>query len=57
RTKNRVVAEYALRDMNKPIGVSTFQITKSLPEQLKASLPTIEVLEAELRTLPPQGEE
>ncbi len=57
RTKNRVVAEYALRDMNKPIGVSTFQITKSLPEQLKASLPTIEELEAELRTLPPQGEE
>ncbi len=57
RTKNRVVAEYALRDMNKPIGVSTFQITESLPEQLKASLPTIEELEAELRTLPPQGEE
>lgn len=57
RTRNKVVAEYALRDMNKPIGVSTFELLESLPEELKGSLPTIEDLEAELRTLPPQGKE
>jgi hypothetical protein len=52
RTKNAVVAEYALRDMNKPIGVATHQtvaqITASLPEILRGSLPTIEEIEAEL---------
>jgi predicted nuclease of restriction endonuclease-like (RecB) superfamily len=45
---NRIVAEYALRDMSKPIGVSAFQITESLPENLQSSLPTIEELESEL---------
>ena len=51
RDKNRIVAEYALRDTHKPIGVSAFQLTESLPEPLKGSLPTIEELEAELSTL------
>lgn len=46
--KNRVLAEYALRDMSKPIGVSTFQLTASLPEQIRTALPTIEELEQEL---------
>lgn len=45
---NRIVAEYALRDMSKPIGVSAFQITESLPDNLQSSLPTIEELESEL---------
>lgn len=57
KTKNRVIAEYALRDTHKPIGVSSFQLTGSLPEKLQGSLPTIEELEAELSTLPePRGE-
>ncbi len=51
KTKNKVVAEYALRDTQKPIGVSSFQLTESLPEELQGSLPTIEELEAELSTL------
>jgi predicted nuclease of restriction endonuclease-like (RecB) superfamily len=51
KTKNRFVAEYALRDVQKPIGVSDFQLTTTLPEQLKGSLPTIEELEAELSAL------
>lgn len=51
KTKNKVVAEYALRDTQKPIGVSAFQLTESLPEKLQGSLPTIEELEAELSTL------
>jgi predicted nuclease of restriction endonuclease-like (RecB) superfamily len=45
RSKNQVVAEYALRDMNKPIGVSAYQLQDALPEQMKGSLPTIEELE------------
>lgn len=48
KTKNNVIVEYTLRDTNKPMGVSTYQLTESLPKQLKGSLPTIEELEAEL---------
>lgn len=50
KEKNSVKAEYALRDIKKPIGVSSYQtqIVKSLPKDLKASLPTIEEIEAEL---------
>jgi len=48
RAKNRIVVEYALRDLSKPIGVSAYQLTQALPESLKGSLPTIEDLEAEL---------
>ena len=46
--KNNIEAEFALRDMNKPMGVSEFQLTESLPENLKSSLPTIEEIENEL---------
>lgn len=48
RGKNKVVAEYALRDMSKPIGVSECQLTEALPENLRGKLPTVEELEAEL---------
>ncbi|MBU4257694.1 MAG: DUF1016 domain-containing protein, partial [Proteobacteria bacterium] len=48
KTKNRIIAEYALRDMSKPIGVSEYKLTEAIPEELKSSLPTIEELEAEL---------
>ena len=48
RAKNRIIVEYALRDLSKPIGVSAYQLTQALPESLKGSLPTIEELEAEL---------
>lgn len=46
--KNKVLAEYALRGMNKPIGISEYELTRALPEELKSSLPTIEEIEAEL---------
>ena len=42
------MAEYALRDLSKPIGVSAYQFTAALPAELKGSLPTIEELEAGL---------
>jgi predicted nuclease of restriction endonuclease-like (RecB) superfamily len=48
KTKDRFVAEYALRDINKPIGISEYRLAESLPEKLKGSLPTIEELESEL---------
>ena len=44
KSKNKTVAEYALRNVNTPIAVTTH----SLPDQLKANLPTIEQLEMEL---------
>ncbi len=51
KTKNQTLVEYALRDVNKPIGVSTYQLRDALPEQLQGSLPTIEQLEAELEAV------
>ena len=48
QTKDRVLAEYALRGIQKPIGVSDYELTRALPEDLKSSLPSIEELEAEL---------
>ena len=48
QTKDKVVAEYALRDVQKPIGISEFELTRALPENLKSSLPTIEDIEKEL---------
>ena len=48
RTKDRILAEYALRDIAKPIGVSEYELTRSLPDNLKGSLPSIEELELEL---------
>lgn len=46
KEQSRVVAECALRDMSKPIGVSAYQLTAALPSNLRGSLPTIEELEA-----------
>jgi len=48
KSKNKIVAEYALRDMTKPIGVSEYSITQILSDELKTKLPTIEELEQEL---------
>lgn len=48
RSKIGVLAEYALRDMTKPIGLAEYRLTEALPDNLKSSLPTIEELEAEL---------
>ncbi|MBN1981847.1 MAG: DUF1016 family protein [Chitinivibrionales bacterium] len=48
KSKKKTVVEYSLKDWNKPIGVSEYQITKALPDELKSSLPTIEEIEAEL---------
>lgn len=46
--KNKIGAEYALKDLNKPIGISAYEIVESIPENLKGSLPSIEEIENEL---------
>lgn len=51
RDRNNVIAEYALRDVNKPIGISRYALAATLPEELKASFPTVEEVEAELGKL------
>jgi len=50
KTRDRVIAEYALRDIAKPIGVAQWQtkLVQSLPEPLRSNLPTIEKIEEEL---------
>lgn len=50
RTKNKLEAEYALRDFNKPIGVAEWEtkIVSALPDDLKGSLPSVQEIEAEL---------
>jgi predicted nuclease of restriction endonuclease-like (RecB) superfamily len=50
KKKDKFVAEYALSDIHKPIGVSEYQLTQSLPDNLKPSLPSIEDIERELET-------
>ena len=44
----RVLAEYALRGMDKPIGVSEYELTRALPPALASALPTVQAIEAEL---------
>ena len=46
--RNHIVAEYALRDTRKPIGISEYELTRALPANLQSALPTVEQIEAEL---------
>ncbi len=48
KQRDRLVAEWALSDVNKPIGISEYQITHDLPEEVRSSLPSIEQIESEL---------
>ncbi|MBD1842642.1 DUF1016 domain-containing protein [Cyanobacteria bacterium FACHB-63] len=50
KSKDRTTVEYALQGNNQPIGVSSYQLQPSLPEELKKNLPTPEQLEMELNT-------
>lgn len=51
QNKNKVVAEYALRNTAQPIGVAEYQLIESLPAELQTSLPSIEQIESELGDL------
>ncbi len=48
KSKNKTVVEYALRNMTSPIGVSEYELTTNLPEEMQSSLPSIEQIEKEL---------
>jgi RecB family endonuclease NucS len=48
KSKNKVVAEYALGDKTQPMGIAEYKLLESLPEPLQTSLPTIEQIEREL---------
>lgn len=50
RSRNKLVVEYALRDVDKPIGVARWatRLVETLPAELEGSLPTVAQLEAEL---------
>lgn len=45
KTKDRLIAEYSLRNLSTPMGVSEYRLSETLPEQLQGSLPTVEELE------------
>lgn len=49
KSKNNVVAEYSIKDMSKPIGVSEYKITSSLPDNLEQQLPSIEDIQKRIQ--------
>jgi predicted nuclease of restriction endonuclease-like (RecB) superfamily len=49
KSKNNTVVEYSVKDINKPIGVSEYIVTKKLPNEFKSTLPTIKEIEDELK--------
>ncbi len=50
KSKDRIKAEYALRDIQKPIGISNYELGQALPKDFRGSLPTIEEIEKELES-------
>lgn len=50
KTKDRIKAEYALRDINKPIDISDYKLGQALPKDLRSSLPSLEEIEEELES-------
>ena len=48
KERNKIIAEYALRGINNPIGISEYELTQSIPDNLKGDLPSVEELEREL---------
>lgn len=56
KTKDNIEAEYALKGIEKPIGISEYELNKILPDNLKSSLPSIEEIENELRNLTVESE-
>ena len=49
KSKNNVVAEYSLKDISKPIGVSEYKVTSSLPDNLEKQLPSVEDIQKRIR--------
>ena len=56
REKNRFIAEYSLKDMTKPIGISEYKLSKYIPKEYKDKLPKIEELEKEIADIIEEAE-
>ena len=48
KLRNKITVEYSLKDISKPMGISEYKLTNSIPEELRSSLPSIADIEAEL---------
>ncbi|RMN04681.1 hypothetical protein ALP26_200043 [Pseudomonas savastanoi pv. glycinea] len=57
KSKNKIVAEYALGDKAQPMGIAEYKLLESLPAELQTSLPSIEQLERELAGDPPMEDD
>jgi len=51
KSKDNTIVEYALKDMQKPLGISEYSVTNILPENYKSSLPSIEQIEEEFNNV------
>ena len=49
--KNEIVAEYSLRNMSQPIGISQYELVEVLPKEFESSLPSVEMIENELTNI------
>lgn len=49
KNKNNLVAEYSLKDMSKPIGISEYKITSNLPKELEKQLPSVEDIQKRIK--------
>ena len=54
--RSRLLAEYSFAGIDKPIGISTYELTRALPKDMKSALPTVEEIEAELSEVAKQAE-
>ncbi len=54
--RSRLLAEYSFAGIDKPIGISTYELTRALPKDLRSALPTVEEIEAELSEAAKQAE-
>ncbi len=54
RSKDKVVAEYSLRDLGKPLGVAEYHFSAGLPEHLRGVLPSVEQLRSEMEAVKPR---
>ena len=53
--RSQLLAEYSFAGIDKPIGISTYELTRALPKSMKSALPTVEEIEAELNEVAKQA--
>ena len=51
QSKDKTLAEYSFAGIDKPIGIATYELTRTLPKSVQSALPTVEAIEAELQRL------